>query len=146
MRPFSVEVVVRNWDGDRVGVGASSDAVHAVQLPGGQNPKVRQLSPADTIASGGSLQYARFEIGPLTPDYPGITSPAPNRAPFIGGGEATTKLDPPTQLEQPQEVLYRIKGPGLPTHGMLCKKAFQQFDRQIHYTITVDAMTESQGP
>lgn len=136
-------VIVRSWSGDRVGVGTPSDEIHHIRHPSGQNPKVKVLSPSDSVASGGSLQFARFEVGPVTPDYPAVTAPAPARPPFSGGGEAASDLDPPTMYVTPKEVLYRITGPGLPAHGMLCKKVLQQFDAQLHYTLTLEAMTES---
>jgi hypothetical protein len=140
MRPFCVTVVVRIWDGRRVGDGAFEDVECVITHPGDQNPKVRQLTPSDVVASGGSLQDARFEIGPVTPDYPGLAAPKLARAPFIAGGTSVETLDPETSSETSKEVLYVIKGPGLPADGMACKKVFQQTDRQFRYTITVDSL------
>lgn len=104
-RPIEVWVRVVEWSGPRAGVGTKTETDTRL-LAGGRNPKVRELSRKDVVAGESEYVHARYEIGPLTPKFP-------------GGGVAAATLNPP-KGENATEVFYILKGDGLPEEGLLC--------------------------
>lgn len=105
--------------GTRIGLGSPSTTDTRL-LCGGQDPHVREIKSNDVVAGNDSLQAGVFEIGPITPDVV----------------HTMAALDPP-QTAQPTEVFYLIKGPGLPSGGLLCMKVSDDAGRPFRYMIRV---------
>lgn len=107
LRPFQVYVRLRAWSGGYVGQGTATDTDTEITVASTKRPKVVEVSSSDAMASGGTVTATTYLVGPLTPDY------------GTGGTNADT-IDPP--LVAGREVLFVVKGPGLPTNGVLCKR------------------------
>lgn len=122
-RPFQVWVRVTTYAGTRVGQGASSYTDTRLLVGGGQNPRVREVRRKDVIAGSNTFVDAQYDIGPLTPQFP-------------GGGTAESVVDP-QRPSSPTEVHYLIKGRNLPATGLLCQKIESSFDRPLRTTIRV---------
>lgn len=111
LRKFMVFRRLRRWDGERVGVGAYTDAPDVLLVntasDGTARPvKVKQRSRAAVVASGGNFADREYSVGPMTP-------------PFQGGGYDESTLDP-APSNSATEVLWNIRGPGLPVAGVWC--------------------------
>lgn len=120
LRPHSVTVRVTTWSGARVGLGTATTTSTALYVgAGAQNPKVRQLSQRDVIASGGKYTDQDLRVGPVTPSY-------------TGGGVAHATLDPSTS-SSPTEVRFLVEGPGFPSAGALCERVGDETDSALHY-------------
>lgn len=102
IRQHRVFVVVRAWDGPRVGVGLST-TTETELLVSGYPPKVREMSLKDVVASGGLYVAGDIEVGPITPNH-------------AKGGTAPSVYNPDVG-STPSEVYFRVEGPGLPTGG-----------------------------
>ena len=105
IRPYRVQVVLRQWSGSEPGEGTETVTTIDITESDNQPPKVRWLSDEE-IAVGG-YEAATVEVGPITPDFP-------------GGGTAVSVLgqDPPpnclfdyvlTGPESPDGAIYRLK-------------------------------------
>jgi hypothetical protein len=125
LRQFAVTVRVRTWTGTRVGLGTKTD-VDTTLMVGGYNPNVERISAKDVVASGGLYTAGDYRIGPLTPAY-------------ATGGTAVGAINPPTATA-PQEVLYHLVGPGLPSGGQWCKRVSDETDANFRYEVVVRAM------
>jgi len=116
LRVFSVFVQRNTWSGSRPGMGNVTPGP-IVQLvntrPDGSTAPVlvRQVTSQDIIASGGVYSDGDYKVGPMTPPYP-------------GGGVGDDALDPtPTATPtQAVEIVWTMKGPGLPANGAIMKK------------------------
>lgn len=121
-RPYQVWVRKVVWSGARVGLGSAS-VTETRLLVGGRDPKVREIRSKDVVA--GSVEYsdADYEIGPLTPE-------------FAGGGVAESTINP-TKNGQPTEVTFLVKGPGMPTEGLICQRVESDLHRPLRAVIKV---------
>ena len=122
LRPYTVNLVTRVWTGARVGMGTSTTTRTAL-LVGGQNPHVTQVTQQDITAGGYSA--GDFKVGPLTP-------------PFVGGGYATTDLDPP-QDGSAREVWYELTGPSPATTLQTLEKVGEQADGALSIWLILHA-------
>ena len=121
-RPYQVWVRVTTWDGSGVGRG-NGTSVDTRLLVGGQNPKVRQVSNKDVVTGTSEFSNALWEIGPITPSFP-------------GGGYVDGAFDPQNS-GLPATTHYLLKGPGLPAKGILCQKTEDSVDHQLRAVIRV---------
>ncbi len=121
-RPYQVWVRISVYAGTRAAQGASSYTETRL-LVGDQNPKVREVKRKDIVAGSLALVEAEYDIGPLTPQFP-------------GGGVAFSTVDP-VRGSSPMVVHYVLKGPGLPTAGLLCEKVADHVDRPLRTVIRV---------
>ena len=115
---FQVWVRKTVYAGSRIGEGAFS-ITETRLLVGGQDPHVKELKSQDIAAGADDLQGVEYEIGPFTPNYP-----------------ALSVLDP-AQDGQPTVVTYLLKGPGLPTSGLLCTKVSDDVSRPLRNVLRV---------
>lgn len=121
IRQFRVFVVVRLWTGDRPGVGDSDDTETEL-LVSGYPPKVKPVTSKDAIASGGLYTAADLRVGPMTP---------PNTNGGIAPGVHNPVTDP-----NPQEILFRVEGPGLPDGGAWFKRVGDEtYGNFSHYLV-----------
>lgn len=129
-RPFEVWVRKTTYSGPRVGIGAST-VVETKLLVGGKNPKVRQITKKDVVA--GSQEYAatHYEIGPLTPAFP--------------GGGVDHDVTNPEKTATPTTVMFVLKGPGLPAEGVLCQRTRDNSDRPLRSVIYVHTVGRPRG-
>lgn len=123
-RPYEVYVRVTSWSGARVGLGTKS-VTDMRLLVGGQNPKVREVRSKDVVAGIAESTDAVYEIGPVTPS-------------FAGGGVAVDTIAPPTTASS--TTLFLIKGPGMPTNGLLCQRTEDDVDRPLRAVIRVRSL------
>lgn len=124
-RPYQVWVRKTVYSGARVGLGAAT-VTETRLLVGGKDPKVREVKRSDIVAGSGELIEAQYDIGPLTPE-------------FAGGGVAESVINPQKTLE-PTSVTFLLKGPGLPTEGLLCQRIGDHLDRPLRMVIRVQSM------
>ena len=109
MRQHEVMLRIRQWSGERAGLGSKTDTDTTIKVNYGKNnPRVRQVSSKDVVASNGMLTSSNIKVGPFTPD-------------FLGGGVTDDAIDPPIASD-PREILYRITGPGMLTAGSWFKR------------------------
>jgi hypothetical protein len=121
-RPYEVWVRTTTYAGRRVGEGAVS-VTETQLLVGGQNPKVRQVKSHDVVAGTPELASRVYEIGPLTPEFP-------------GGGVAESTINP-EKTSTPTTLLFVLKGPGLPPDGLLCQRVSDELDRPLRTVFRV---------
>lgn len=121
-RPYQVWVRVTTYAGPRPGSGVVSVSETRL-LVGGQNPKVRSKKSKDVVAGTSEFQEAVYEIGPLTPEFP-------------GGGYSSDVLNP-EKTSTPTTILYRLLGPGTPSTGLLCRRIDDDVDRPLRAVIRV---------
>lgn len=121
-RPYQVWVRKTEWSGSLPGRGTQT-VTETRLLVGGQDPKVVEVHRKDIAAGSGELIDVEYDIGPFTPAFP-------------GGG-----LDPavinPAQTSTPTEVLFLLKGQGLPPEGLLCKKVSDVMYRSLRIQFRV---------
>jgi hypothetical protein len=124
-RPYQVFVRKTQYAGPRIGVGAVS--VTETQLfVGGQNPKVREKKSRDVVAGTSEFAEMTFEIGPLTPAFP--------------GGGIADEIVSPEKNSTPTTIHFLLKGPGLPESGLLCKRIDEDVDRPLRKVIRVESI------
>ena len=124
-RPYQVWVRVTTYSGPRVGIG-SKTVTETRLLVGGQDPKVREVRGKDLVAGANELADSEYDIGPLTPE-------------FAGGGVAHSTINP-QRSGLPTTVEFLIKGPGMPTEGLLCKRVSDDVDRPLRLVIRVKSI------
>lgn len=120
-RPYQVWVRTTTYAGVRATSAATVTETRL--LVGGQNPKVREVRRKDVAAGTSEFVSAEYEIGPLTPEFP-------------GGGVSQSTLDP-EKTSAAGTVLFVLKGPGLPTTGLLCQRVDDSLDRPLRAMIRV---------
>jgi len=121
LRQYAVSLAVKTWSGARAGMGTATTTFTPIRCAGGaQNPKVRQLTQKDVVASGGVYSDQDFEVGPITPA-------------FAGGGTAISGFEP-AQGSSPTEIAFKLTGPGLPTGGAYYAKIGQDVTGNLHYS------------
>ena len=124
-RPYQVWVRKTTWSGERPGLGAVS-VTDTRLLVGGQNPKVRQVKSKDVVAGQLEMISGQWDIGPLTP-------------PFPGGGVSLAILDPESSTT-PTTTLFLLKGPGMPPDGLLCQRISEDVDRPLREVVRVQSI------
>lgn len=124
-RPYQVWVRTTTYAGPRVGVGAKT-VTETRLLVGGQDPKVREVRRKDVFAGTPESVNAEYDIGPLTPE-------------FAGGGVSESTINP-EKTSTPTTVTFLLKGPGLPTEGLLCQRVGDHLDRPLRMVIRVQSM------
>ncbi len=121
-RPYEVYVRVETHAGPRPGYGPKT-VTDTRLLVGGQNPKVREIRSKDVVAGTAEATDAVYEIGPVTPQFP-------------GGGIASETLNPP-KSSTPTTIYYVLKGPGMPATGLLCQRTEDDVDRPLRAVVRV---------
>lgn len=99
IRPYTVTVNVSAWAGDHVGEGVETVTSTAITEANGQPPRVRIVSTEQRAL--GSIPDGSWEVGPVTPDFPG------------GGTSWTTLTGGAAAAEG--TVTYTLTGPEFPT-------------------------------
>lgn len=115
---YQVWVRKVTWAGERFGQGSKNLEITRL-LVGGQDPHVEERRSADVVGGADDLQTIEFDIGPLTPNYPAIST-----------------LDP-AQDGQPTEITYLVKGPGLPEGGLICSKVSDSLGKPLRNMLRV---------
>ena len=131
LNPFTVTVLMRQWSGERPGVGSSLDTTTVLQNAG-QPVMVKQLSARDIVASGGLYRDRDMRVGPMTPSY---------AATFVqpAGGYTDATLDPPVvQGIGGTEIFWLVSGPGMPAGGVYCEKVGEEATA-LHFSVILRA-------
>jgi hypothetical protein len=119
-RPYQVWLRTVKYSGTRVGEGTATVTEKRL-LVGGKDPKVQIRKSADVVAGTPEFQEITYDVGPLTPQ-------------FAGGGTDINDIGP-DNTGVPTEVFFVLKGPGLPSAGLLCRRFGDQVDRPLRYMI-----------
>jgi hypothetical protein len=123
-RPYQVWVRKAEYTGAHTSLSVGTRTVTETRLlVGGQDPKVREVTRKDLVAGTAELVDAEYEIGPLTPE-------------FAGGGVSENTINP-DKTSSRIEVTFLLKGPGMPTEGLLCKRVGDHVARPLRYVIRV---------
>lgn len=130
LRPYTVTVRLRSWSGTRPGLGTKTDTDTEL-LVDGYAPHVRQLSQRDVIASGGLYSTQDFEVT-LTPSF---------TVGDVSGGVAVSSFEPST-TSHPQEIFFKLTGPGIPENGAWFKKVGQNISESVTLRITLKKTAE----
>lgn len=121
-RPYSVTIRITTWSGQRVGEGTST-ITETRLLVGGQNPKVREVRNKDDVVGNVDYSNTLWEIGPITPAFP-------------GGGYDLGVLNPKNDGTS-KTTQYILRGPRLPPNGLICQRTEDDVDRPLRATIRV---------
>lgn len=122
LRPYSVTIRVRTWSGPIIGNGTKTDVDSALTVSNGtQPPMVRQLSGRDVIASGGVFTDQDYEVGPLTPPYPGSVD---NSALAISHPDTSGNV----------ELFFKLVGPEIPG-GAWFRRVGQKSTSALGYSV-----------
>jgi hypothetical protein len=133
LRRYQVFVRIRYWDGvdanqpnipPRVGLGQLVDRETQL-LVNGTNPRVRQITQREIVASGGVLTDQDIKIGPLTPDFP-------------GGGILPATVSPPTSASA-TEIYWRVVGEAYPPGGAWFDLYARDVQPNFHMYLTLRA-------
>lgn len=121
LRPYRAYTVRRISAGAYPGDGGPpEETVTEITEARGQPPKIRALSGEEKALL--NLPGTAWEIGPITPDFP-------------GGGTAISTLQP-TDLEAGEEFYYKLVGPEYPD-GALFRVVDVRSDKTFGYRVTV---------
>ncbi len=127
VRRYQVWLRLVTTTGSRVGAGTRADETTVDTYLG--KVKLKQPSSKDIVA-GTEMSEGLFELGPFTPEHNGSL-----------GWTDTKALSPadlsPGQTGTPTSIYYLIKGPGLPTDGILCSRVKDDLSKPFHYTVWV---------
>lgn len=126
IRRHEVWVRLVTYAGTRVGLGTATTTDTYLG-----RPKVREVSSKDIIA-GTEMGDVVFELGPFTPEGAALALPDTKAL-------APTDLSP-LQTGTPTEIYYLIKGPGLPTAGLLCQRVTDGLTKPFRYMVTVKSV------
>jgi hypothetical protein len=121
-RPYQVWVRVVESAGTRPGMGTKAVSETRL-LVGGRDPKVREVKRRDVVAGSNNLLNVEYDIGPLTPEF--------------GGGGISHDTINPQRSSTPTEVLFLLKGPGMPSTGLLCQRIGDHVDRPLRIVVRV---------
>ena len=124
LRPHSVAILATTYSGTHTGRGDSITESTAITEANGQPPKVRQLN-TEELALGG-LGKGSLRIGPITPGH-------------TGGGTLIETLKPCLIAGQTLHAI--VTGPEYPNGAKFAIKDIQT-DRALHYTLTVEPVSE----
>ncbi len=133
IRRFQVWTRVITWSGSRPGLG--TEAATDTYLG---RVKVRDVKSKDVVAGMSELTDAVYELGPFTPEHSGA-SPTPDTI------APTTDMLAPPQTSTAAESYYLLKGPGLPTDGVLCERVGDTTTGPFRYMVTVRAIGRKAG-
>lgn len=122
-RPYSVVIRITTWSGQRAGEGTITSTADTRLLVGGQNPKVREVRTKDDVVGNTDYANTLWEIGPITPAFP-------------GGGYNLSVLNPKNDGST-KTTQYILKGPGLPPNGLICVRTEDDVDRPLRAAIRV---------
>lgn len=125
LRPYIVTLFTITWDGDRVGVGTSTDGYTIVSNALGVSPRFRQVSQQEIVLSGGQLRDQDVVIGPFV--FPYET--------HIGSGGTNPNLFSPDLTSDPIEFYINITGPNFPEGGSNFKKIYDNSQRNVMYRV-----------
>lgn len=127
LRQHVVTVRVRTWTGTRSSVGTTTDVDTVLTTGDGvSNPKVKEVSSKDIVASGGLLTDQDVIVGPFTPE-------------FAAGGIAGSVTEPATTTTA-REVYFKITGPGMPTNGRWFKRVTDDTSKNFSQWLTLRSM------
>ncbi len=129
IRRFQVWTRVSTWSGSRPGVGTETTTDTYLG-----RVKVRDVKSKDVVAGMSELTDAVYELGPFTPEHSGGSSTPDTVAP------TTDMLAPPQDGSTAAESYYLLKGPGLPTDGVLCERVGDTTTGPFRYMVTVRAL------
>ena len=125
-RPYQVWARKTVWSGTHPGQGVRSTTDTRLLVGNGQDPKVTPVRRKDVVAGDKAKIDAEYDIGPLTPE-------------FAGGGISEDTVNPQGD-GQPTEILFVIKGPGMPSEGLLCARVSDQVDRPLRLVVRVKSI------
>ena len=130
VRPYRAFVVSRAWSGDEPGDGDPSTAEtttsEEITEANGQPPRIRSLN-SEEIAVGG-YDMGTWEIGPVTPDFP-------------GGGTLITDVQR-SGTGKSTLLHIRLVGPEFPNGANFRLKDVTS-DRGYHYKFLVERSADS---
>lgn len=127
LREYAVELRHTVWSQHNPGDGAPTTTVIPIKV-GGQNPKVRWLSPKELAL--GALPVGTIEIGPVTPSC-------------SAGGVAVSDLLGQS-LEHGTEQLVWIQGPKVPD-GAFYRITAREADHALRLTLRCELAGASPG-
>lgn len=131
LRPYSISIRVRTWDGERVGLGTKTDTDGYITVGDGYQPRVRQLSQKDIIASNGLYSDQDLEVM-ITPAFVSACGV---------GGYLVSDFDPVVN-SNPTEIFFNVQGPGMPAQGSWYKKISQSTDLALTNTFIIRKTAE----
>lgn len=117
---YRVFVRVTTYTGARPGSSAPT-VTETELLVNAKPPHVREVRMKDMVAGTRELKQVEFEVGPLTPEFP-------------GGGVTDDMADPQNQ-GVPSTTHFRVTGPGLPAAGVLCVRTDDTNDKPFRTMI-----------
>lgn len=123
---FKVWVRVSTWSGRRAGDGDETVVLEKRLYVGDrENPHVKEVTDKNIVAGSSELQAQEWVIGPFTTEYPGR------------GGSNTPEQLSPEKKTSPTTIYYVLKGPGLPSEGILCQQTGVDTDKPFRYMVHV---------
>lgn len=126
LRPYTVAVVLKGYDGGELGQGARTDTTLPIVERGGIPPKCRNMTSEELALAG--YDKATWEIGPITPEC------------SAGGTPLATLLQP--FIASNTEMHFVLAGPEAPD-GANFRLVKVQTDKALHYTVQVQRVANS---
>ncbi len=111
VRPHTVTVQIQDSDADVPGTAGDHKATTETLLTTGDgltNPRVREVSAKDVIASGGTLTARDLKVGPFTPAF--------------GGGGVPESLVDPGYGPAGRTLYFKVTGPGMGATGRIFER------------------------
>ena len=96
-------------------------------IPGGPNsanPKVRQVSDQEVIASQGIYKMEDLRVGPLTPQYALISN-------GVLGGMSYSSVDPNINPSNTIEIYFKVTHSAYPSQGVWYVKVKEEVDSAL---------------
>ena len=125
LRRYQVWTRLVVWSGARINLGTATTTDNYLG-----RVKVRDVKSEDIVAGMSEFSDMLFELGPFTPEHSAAIALAHTKAP------TPDELSPP-QDGNPTEIYFVLKGPGLPTVGVLCSRVGDSVDKSFRYMVTV---------
>ncbi len=127
VRRYQVWLRLVTWDGSRVSQGTRTTTDTYLG-----RVKARQTSSKDVVA-GTEMDEGVFELGPFTPEAAASL--------FLVDTKSVSPDDlSPPQTGTPTEIYYLMKGPGLPSDGILCSRVKDDLSKPFRYVVTVKSL------
>lgn len=104
IRPHTVQLLEREWDGTYTGDGTRTDTLTSLLEGNNQPPKVRWMS--DEELAVGNLSSGTIEVGPITSDHDAIARLGDIRGDDLDDGDARYLVI--TGPKHPNGAKYRI--------------------------------------
>lgn len=135
LRVFTVTVRRRVWSGGRPGLGTqvNTDVVLTNQMADGTTypVRVKQVSRAEAIASGGQYTNRDLTVGPLTPVFAATAFAE-------AGGFDDNSIDP-APTGQSVEMIWIVATTsgthGIPSTGIICEKRGEEATSLHYYAV-----------